>query len=46
MSKKKRFASVWDAIEETPQQAASLRARADLLMALQAWAKLGGRTQA
>ena len=30
MSKKKRFASVWDAIEETPQQAASLRARAEL----------------
>lgn len=27
MSKKKRFASVWDAIEETPQQAACLRAR-------------------
>ncbi|MBM3391143.1 MAG: XRE family transcriptional regulator [Betaproteobacteria bacterium] len=46
MSRKKRFASVWDAVEETPQKAASLRARADLLMALQAWAKLGGRTQA
>lgn len=25
MSRKKRFTSVWDAIEETPQQAASLR---------------------
>lgn len=46
MSKKKRFASVWDAIEETPQQAASLRARAELLMALQAWVKLNGKTQA
>ena len=45
MSRKKRFASVWDAIEETPQQAASLRARADLLMALQAWVKLNGKTQ-
>ena len=40
------FASVWDAIEETPQQAASLRARAELLMALQAWVKLNGKTQA
>ena len=46
MSRKKRFASVWDAIEETPQQAASLRARAELLMALQAWVKLNGKTQA
>lgn len=46
MSKKKRFDSVWDAIEDTPQQAASMRARAELLMALQAWVKLSGRTQA
>jgi len=32
-----RFTSVWDAIEDTPQQAASIRARADLMRALQAW---------
>lgn len=46
MSRKKRFVSVWDAIEDTPQQAASMRARAELLTALQAWVKLSGRTQA
>lgn len=46
MSRKKRFDSVWDAIEDTPQQAASMRARAELLMALQAWVKLSSRTQA
>ena len=43
MRKTKEFASVWDAIEDTPQQAASMRARAELLMALQEWVK--GRTQ-
>lgn len=46
MSRKKRFDSVWDAMEDTPQQAASMRARAELLTALQAWVKLSGRTQA
>lgn len=46
MSRKKRFDSVWDAIEDTPQQAASMLARADLLRALQSWVKLSGRTQA
>jgi len=35
MSKQQQFASVWDAIEDTPQQAASMRARSELLMALQ-----------
>lgn len=46
MSKTKEFASVWDAIEDTPRQAASMRARADLMMALQEWAKVGAKTQA
>ncbi len=46
MSKRQRFESVWDAIEDTPQQAASMRSRAELLMALQAWAKQSGKTQA
>ena len=46
MKKKTRFASVWDAIEDTPQQAAGMRARSDLLMALQAWVKASGKTQA
>jgi len=45
MSKRQRFESVWDAIEDTPQQAASMRSRAELLMALQAWAKQSGKTQ-
>lgn len=45
MSKKKRYDSVWNAIEDTPQQAASMRARAELLMALQSWVKLIGKTQ-
>lgn len=30
-----RFSSVWDAIEDTPEQAAQLRARAQLLRKLQ-----------
>jgi predicted XRE-type DNA-binding protein len=35
MSKEQRFASVWDAIEDTPQQAASMRARSPLMMELE-----------
>lgn len=46
MSKPQRFASVWDAIEDTPQQAASMRARAELMMAMQGWVKASGQTQA
>ena len=46
MSKGQRFASVWDAIEDTPQQAASMRARSELMMALQGWVKASGTTQA
>ena len=34
MTDKKRFASVWDAIEDTPQEAASMRARSTLMMNL------------
>ena len=46
MIKGKRFASVWDAIEDTPQQAASMRARSELMMALQGWVRGSGSTQA
>ncbi|MDA8425849.1 MAG: XRE family transcriptional regulator [Treponema sp.] len=46
MSKESRFVSVWDAIEDTAQQAASMRARSELMIALQGWVKLGGSTQA
>lgn len=34
MTDKQRFASVWDAIEDTPQNAASMRARSGLMMSL------------
>ena len=31
----KRYASIWDAIERTPNEAASLKARAEVLVAIQ-----------
>jgi predicted XRE-type DNA-binding protein len=34
MTDMQRFGSVWDAIEDTPQQAASMRARSGLMMNL------------
>ena len=34
MTGTQRFSSVWDAIEDTPQQAASMRARSELMMNL------------
>ena len=40
-----RFDSVWDALEDTPQQAASMRARSELMMALQQWVTAEGLTQ-
>ncbi|MDO9226477.1 MAG: XRE family transcriptional regulator [Pseudomonadota bacterium] len=43
--KAKEFTDVWDAIEDTPQQAASLRARAALMMELEALIKERGMTQ-
>lgn len=45
MSTKQRFASVWDAIEDTPQEAASLRARSALMMSLTEAIKVQGLTQ-
>lgn len=41
----KKFASVWDAISDTPQEAASMRIRADLMTALQGWIEAKGCTQ-
>jgi predicted XRE-type DNA-binding protein len=41
-----RFASVWDAIADTPQEAASLRARSALMMGLSEAIKAQGLTQA
>ena len=46
MSKAQRFASVWDAIEDTPQQAASMRARSALMMELENVIKRRNMTQA
>jgi len=46
MSKAPKFASVWDAVEDTPLAAAGMRARSELMMALQAWVKTSGITQA
>lgn len=40
------FPSVWDAIEDTPQQAASMRARAALMMELERVIQKRGMTQA
>lgn len=42
----KRFSSVWDAIEDTPQQAASMRARAELVIELTELIKRRGMKQA
>jgi predicted XRE-type DNA-binding protein len=46
MTDKQRFASVWDAIEDTPQQAASMRARSELMMSLTEVIRERGMTQA
>ncbi len=42
---KQRFQSVWDAIEDTPQLAASMRARSELIIALTELIKKRGMTQ-
>jgi predicted XRE-type DNA-binding protein len=48
MSKKtrKRFANVWDAIAETPDEAANLTLRSDLMDEIEAIVKKNGWTQA
>lgn len=43
--KGRRFANVWEAIEETSQEAASLRARSDLMIALSELIRQSGWTQ-
>lgn len=45
MTQKQRFASVWDAIEDTPQEAASMKARSTLMMALSDAIQEQGMTQ-
>src|SRR5271165_6345778 len=46
MSKPKSYASVWDAIADTPAQAANLRARAELMQKIAAHLKQHDWTQA
>ena len=45
MSKVKTYASVWDAIADTPEQAANLRARAELMQQIAAIVEESGWTQ-
>ncbi|APW47341.1 helix-turn-helix motif domain protein [Rhodoferax antarcticus ANT.BR] len=45
MTDKQRFASVWDAIEDTPQEAASMKARSALMMELSTVIQERGMTQ-
>lgn len=44
--KKQRFASVWDAIEETPEQAANMKLRSVLMTALKDHITRTGLSQA
>lgn len=46
MTDKQRLSSVWDAIEDTPQNAAIMRARSGLMMSLTTVIRLQGVTQA
>lgn len=43
--KSRRYESVWDAIEATPQAAASMRARSELMIALTELIRRSGWTQ-
>ena len=42
---KKQFSSVWDAIEDTPEEAENMKLRAGLMMALKAHMERVGLTQ-
>lgn len=46
MSKVETYASVWDALADTPEQAANLRARAEVMQQISAIVKDNGWTQA
>lgn len=45
MKKAEAYASVWDAIADTPGQAANLKARADLMQQIAAFVKRQGWSQ-
>jgi predicted XRE-type DNA-binding protein len=44
--RKRRFASVWDAIEDTPAEAANLKTRAELMIAVADYIRAKKLTQA
>ena len=46
MSKTESYSNVWDAIADTPEQAANLRARAELMQKIAAIVKQRDWTQA
>jgi predicted XRE-type DNA-binding protein len=46
MSKPETYASVWDALADTPEQAANLRARAELMQKIAEIVRESGWTQA
>ena len=46
MNKSETFASVWDALADTPEQAANLRARAELMQKIAEIVQESGWTQA
>ncbi len=46
MSRKETYGSVWDALADTPEQAANLRARAELMQQIAAIIAESGWTQA
>lgn len=46
MSEEQVFDSIWDAIEDTPQAAASMKARSSLMLSIQLWVKCSHKTQA
>jgi predicted XRE-type DNA-binding protein len=43
--KKERFTSVWDAIEDTPEQAANMKLRSELMIALKNHIARAGMSQ-
>jgi predicted XRE-type DNA-binding protein len=44
--KARTYRSVWDALEESPEQAANMRLRSELMIALRAQVEAWGTTQA
>jgi predicted XRE-type DNA-binding protein len=46
MTKKQTFANVWDAIEDTPEDAAAMTMRSDVMTAVTAKVRSWGATQA